>query len=134
MSKSEHNELVKQWISRAEEDFINARYTLSLKEDCPLGTICFHSQQCVEKYLKAMLTQDVIAFPRTHDLIELLNLFPLQNKPELALQDLAVLNRYAVEARYPGDWEPVTRQDAKEAFLAASQIRQTIRDALFSTE
>jgi HEPN domain-containing protein len=134
MSKSEHNELVKQWISRAEEDFINARYILSLKEDCPLGTICFHSQQCVEKYLKAMLTYDAIAFPRTHDLIELLNLFPLQNKPELALQDLAVLNRYAVEARYPGDWEPVTRQDAKEAFLAASQIRQTIRDALFSTE
>ena len=48
MSDPEKKHLVQQWIDRAEEDFVNARYILQLKEECPLGTVCFHSQQCVE--------------------------------------------------------------------------------------
>ncbi len=38
-----------QWMEKAEEDCRNAEYVLTLEEDCPLGTVCFHSQQCVEK-------------------------------------------------------------------------------------
>jgi HEPN domain-containing protein len=31
----------------------------------------FHAQQCVEKYLKALLVAPGLAFPRTHDLTAL---------------------------------------------------------------
>jgi HEPN domain len=51
----ETQELVDQWIVKAEHDLTTARHTLTLKEECPFHTICFHSQQCAEKYLKALL-------------------------------------------------------------------------------
>jgi hypothetical protein len=50
--KDELFTVVRQWVEKAEEDFRNAEYTLTLKERCPLNTVCFHAQQCVEKYLK----------------------------------------------------------------------------------
>lgn len=34
--------------------------------------VCFHSQQCVEKYLKALLQEYNIAFGKIHDLPVLL--------------------------------------------------------------
>ena len=48
-------QVVRQWVERAEEDLVNAEHTLTLEENCPVGTVCFHAQQCAEKYLKALL-------------------------------------------------------------------------------
>jgi HEPN domain-containing protein len=42
--------IVRQWVEKAEEDLINARHTLTLREHCPFSTVCFHAQQVVEKY------------------------------------------------------------------------------------
>src|SRR6266851_9756358 len=58
------------WIARAEEDFTLARSALRRKRPLIYGTT-FHAQQCVEKYLKALLLSYRQAFPRTHDLIAL---------------------------------------------------------------
>jgi HEPN domain-containing protein len=35
--------------------------------------VCFHLQQCIEKYLKARLNEAGIPFPKTHDLERLLD-------------------------------------------------------------
>lgn len=43
------------WIKKAEGDLKTAEHTLTLKERCPFDTVCFHAQQCAEKYLKALL-------------------------------------------------------------------------------
>lgn len=68
--------VVRQWVEKAEEDLTNAEYTLTLREKCPLGTVCFHAQQCAEKYLKALLTLHAVPFPKTHHLPELLPTSP----------------------------------------------------------
>jgi len=60
-----------QWVEKAEHDLRNAEHTLTLVDDCPFDTICFHAHQCVEKYFKAGLTAFGTEFPRTHDLTEL---------------------------------------------------------------
>ena len=44
------------------------------------GLVCFHLQQCLEKYLKARLVEAGLGFPRTHDLERLLD-FILLNEP-----------------------------------------------------
>ena len=49
---------VRQWIEKAEGDLRNAEHTLTLEQDCPLDTVCFHAQQCAEKYLKALRESD----------------------------------------------------------------------------
>ncbi|MBW8876798.1 MAG: HEPN domain-containing protein [Acidobacteria bacterium] len=45
----------KEWLFKADNDLANAAHTLKLGASCPTDTVCFHAQQCVEKYLKAVL-------------------------------------------------------------------------------
>lgn len=61
----------------------------------------FHAQQAVEKALKAVLSQAEVAFRRTHDLAELLDLLADSGLPAPPHADLLdELNPYAVEMRY----------------------------------
>lgn len=116
-----------QWAKKAENDLRNAQHTLKLEKDCPFDTVCFHAQQCAEKYLKAALAFHGIDFPRTHDLTELAAILPPGKFLGLASQSLKELNPYAVEARYPGDWEPQTREEAETAVKIAKKARGAIR-------
>jgi HEPN domain-containing protein len=77
---------IRRWVEKAEHDLRNAEYVLTLKENCPTDTVCFHCQQCAEKYLKALLVARGIAHPRTHDLVLLFNL--VQDQTDL-LQHIA---------------------------------------------
>lgn len=65
---------VAAWVHKAENDLRTAEYVLTMPSDCPTDTVCFHCQQAGEKYLKALLALHQVEFPRTHDLIALLNL------------------------------------------------------------
>jgi len=64
---------IRLWIEKAEQDFVSAGI-LSKRRAKLNDVVCFHSQQCVEKYLKALLIHHRVRFPKTHDLTELLNL------------------------------------------------------------
>ena len=120
-------ELVKGWIEKAENDLKNAEHTLKLTDDCPYDTVCFHSQQCAEKYLKALLTLKRIQFPRTHDLTELASLLPPDARLGSSPPDLAEITPYAVEARYPGAWEAIGREEALSAVKLAREVREAVR-------
>lgn len=63
--------VLREWITKAENDLKNAAQAILLKDECPTDTVCFHAQQCVEKYLKAVLVLHGIPFPKTHDVAEL---------------------------------------------------------------
>ncbi len=119
----------RRWVLTAEEDLLTARNMLALGKRSPYAVVAFHSQQCAEKYLKSLLTLRSIEFPRTHDLLELLRLLPRQGKIRGAA-DAAFLGRFAVEARYPGNHEPVTGADARRALGIARNIRKAVRALL----
>lgn len=122
--------VVRQWIERAEEDLRNAEYTLTLEKDCPFGTVCFHAELCVEKYLKALLVFQEIDFPKTHDIPELLTLLPVSLRPTLLAEEQEQLTDYATVTRYPGDWEPITRKDAEGVVEVARRVREAVRKHL----
>jgi len=63
-------EVVKAWFRKAENDLINAEHTMKMKNP-PYDTVCFHAQQCAEKYLKGFLTFHEIEFPKTHSIEDL---------------------------------------------------------------
>ncbi len=121
-------DVVRQWVDMAEHDLTNARHTLTLEEDCPYDTVCFHAQQCAEKYLKALLTYRGIDPPRTHDITELEALLPAGDR--VLPPGLHLLNPYAVETRYPGPWEPLEREDAVRAVEIGLAVRGTVRSLL----
>ena len=113
------------WVARAEEDFTLARSALRRKRPLMYGAT-FHAQQCVEKYIKALLAARGLVFPRTHDLAALSDLclqggIIIPVEPE-ALDRLAA---YAVQVRYPG--EDPTLDEAREALQVAQTVRRFVR-------
>jgi len=119
-----------RWAEKADHHLRNAEHTLLLEDDCPFDTVCFHAQQCVEKYLKAALIWRSVALPRTHDLRLLVQLAEEESGFALDLEMILPLNRYAVEARYPGEWEPIGREEAEESARVARLVRGIIRAIL----
>ena len=123
-------ELVEQWLGKAEEDLAAAEHLVASEE--PLwASAAFHAQQAAEKYMKAFLVHHQVEFRKTHDLGELLDLVATLDEPfAKSLGDLTILNPYGVDARYPGDYPDVRRQDAEEAVSLAGRVRQAVQRAL----
>jgi len=120
------------WVAAAEVD-----YELTIRSAVPPEIeegVCFHAQQCIEKYLKALLEDAGRPIPRTHDLGTLAEMVA-NLIPDLAPfePDLKTIGPFAVAVRYPGAdglWDD--RGDLKdEAELAARTmvaVRALIRE------
>jgi HEPN domain-containing protein len=121
--------LTSEWVNKAESDFATASRENRARKSPNFDAVCFHAQQCAEKYLKALLQESVIRFGRTHHLIALLDLlvsdFPSWELLRLQLQNL---NVYSVSIRYPG--ESADKAAAREALRLAILIREEARKAL----
>jgi HEPN domain-containing protein len=117
-------------VLRAEEDF-NAAKSLITYGASFISTVCFHSQQAAEKYLKAFLTYHQVEFPKTHDIDELLDMIaPIDSKLSESLRDVIILTNYGVDVRYPGDFPNVTSGDAQQAIQMAEKVRRLVLELL----
>jgi len=121
--------VVKEWVAKAENDLKSASYLLKMK-DCPVENVCFNAQQCVEKYLKALLITQGLEFPKTHDLGELLLLLPLRLRPPLDNEEQDRLTDYATVTRYPGNYEPISVTEARQAVKIARRVQREVRKLL----
>jgi HEPN domain-containing protein len=91
--------------------------------------VCFHAQQCAEKYLKALLQEEGIPFGKTHNLVILLDLLlPAEPSWEMLRHDMQVLNGFAVYVRYPG--ESADKATARDALALGRVIRSRARAQL----
>ncbi|MEX1205791.1 MAG: HEPN domain-containing protein [Dongiaceae bacterium] len=118
-----------EWVAKAENDLKTAAHTLKLGKDCPTDTVCFHAQQVVEKYLKALLTVQGNPFPKTHNVGELMAQLPARVRPRLSEDQQDVLTDYATGARYPG-WGPIPLAEARRAVAMARRVRADARRIL----
>lgn len=123
------NPLTQEWIDKAEGDFRTATREIKVTQDPSYDGVCFHAQQCVEKYLKANLQAAGIAFPKTHDLVVLVDL-SLSISPHLDQfrSRLRLLTLAAVEIRYPG--RSADQAMAEEFYQLGIEVRDVIRAIL----
>jgi HEPN domain-containing protein len=68
--------MTREWVAKAESDYDGACEALRSRKKSRRDRICFFSQQCIEKYLKARLTEAGGAFPRTHEFVHPVALMP----------------------------------------------------------
>jgi HEPN domain-containing protein len=121
--------LTLEWVAKAEGDFAMVEREARARKSPNYDGLCFHAQQCVEKYLKARLYEADIDFPKTHVLAVLLDLvLPLEPLWETFREHLIFLTGFAVSFRYPG--ESVDRSTALDARRRCRAFRQTAREAL----
>jgi HEPN domain-containing protein len=96
------------------------------------GTICFHAQQAVEKYLKAFLIYNNIDFPRTHDVDFLIQ--ECQQIDEKSFNiDLKSLTEFGVFFRYPDDFYVPGINETEEYIKIANLVSKKI-ERLISVE
>lgn len=118
-----------EWVDKAEGDFATAGRELQVKVNPNYDAVCFHAQQCAEKYLKARLQEASIFFGKTHDLSTLLDLLlPVEASWDALRADLQALTVFAVSYRYPG--ESADDSDARESVAKCQNIRLVVRKSL----
>ena len=85
--------------------------------------LCFDAQQAAEKSLKAVLVHRGVDFPKTHNIRSLLELVdPTGSQISKEIWEAMSLSHYAVETRYPGPAEPVTKREYREAVALAENV------------
>lgn len=110
------NALVTEWINKGDGDRFTAKRESEVIDAPNWDAVCFHAQQAVEKYLKALMQQEKIPISRTHDLTQLLrSLLPSYSDLEVLITDLEWLTAFSVEIRYPG--ESAIKEDAEQAIV-----------------
>jgi HEPN domain-containing protein len=124
-------EIIKEWISKADEDFEFA--LLNLREGKTFfSQICFHFQQASEKYLKSFIIAQELDFRKIHDLPLLLKICSSKDPSlEEIREDCEYLNPFYVDTRYPVHWPTnFSLHEAQKAHHSASRIRSIIKEKL----
>jgi len=118
-----------EWVAKAEGDFATMEREARARKNPNYDAVCFHAQQCVEKYLKARLCELDIAFPKIHDLPSLLNL-AVKNEPlwEAFRKDFSFLTNFGAAFRYPG--ESADKQMSRDAIKICQGFRKFVRQSL----
>jgi len=122
------NSRTAEWVNKAEQNYGAASILLAhgaLYDDL----VCNQAQQCGEKYMKAYLEEQNQTIQRTHDLVVLLS-EAIKLDPSFATiaVPLAIINRFAVDIRYPGDYAQAG--EAQQSFQQVTTIRTFLRSLL----
>ena len=121
--------VVTEWVEKAEGDFLTAGRELRARKSPNYDAVCFHAQQCAEKYLKAVLQENSERIPKIHFLLELLAMvLKFDGSYEFLKADLQILEDYSVRFRYPGHF--AEKDEAQSAYAAAGTTRKFIRQKL----
>ena len=123
--------VVQEWMELAQIDLKAAALLISNPD--LTSTVCFHSQQCTEKCLKAIIESKGVNPPKTHDLIRLYGM--VEDIVDFDEDILAQLNEVYIDSRYPAglgflpDGAP-TVEEAKSLMEYAEAVYQTIHKKL----
>jgi HEPN domain-containing protein len=121
--------ITRDWVKKAEDDFKVASQILRRRKDIVADAACFHCQQAIEKYLKARLVEGGIPFPRTHDLLQLLQLcLPVEPLWSAYTKAVDRLTDYAINFRYPGNSAKVS--EARLSLKDCKSLRREVRLSL----
>ena len=123
-------EAVRQWRAKALNDWTTVEILIK-SGHCPAEIACFHCQQYVKKLIKAILTQQGVEAPKTHDLRRLVQLV----RPAVAelskLGDAADrLTVHAVQTRYPDEFREIKIEEMDEIVSLAKKFGEILLPAL----
>ena len=115
-----------KWSEFAENDY-EAVILLSSSARPLLEIVCFHCQQCIEKYLKAFIVKCNGEIKKTHNLEDLCKICTVIDEDFVNIKELCIdLTDYAVETRYPYPFE-IDADDMKKAVKDMETVRNFIR-------
>lgn len=130
----DQTETARRWLIKADHDLKIGKGELTT-ENPATDAICFHMQQCVEKYLKGFLVFHGKEIERTHNISRILREC-IDIDLSFSEMDTPAVNRltlYATELRYPDDFYMPSIDETREAIQQAETIRMFVREKLRNT-
>lgn len=127
-------QITKEWLEAANLDIESSKYLL--QDERLTGHVAFHSQQAIEKSLKALIEESGDRIPKIHSLSKLFNISSLYLDFKFDEDLLIALDSLYIESRYPGEFgllpegKPTLKQAqmfhdfAHEIYLIAMQHLQ----------
>lgn len=122
-------DFVHGWLQKAEGDLRASEHLLEVSQG-DYFTTAFHAQQAAEKFLKAFLVHHQLAFPKTHDIQQLLEFAAkVDTTLKTELHSAIMLTPFGVEFRYPGE-EAADLETAQQAVHEAKRVKIAILERL----
>jgi HEPN domain-containing protein len=122
MASAESLESARSWMEKSAHDLETARLLIR-REKRLLDIAVYHCQQTAEKALKACLTANEIAFPKTHSLEDVLDLcLPANPDFEQFRDHCEKLTPLIHEFRYPDAGDQPDLNRAAEALQLAEDV------------
>ena len=119
------NGTVREWVDKAEADYLTAERELAAVEGPNYDAVCYHAQQCIEKLMKGSLIHFGVTPPRTHNLMWLNKLLrPVAPDWSASEDELDFLTRAGIAFRYPGS--AAETDDATEALAICRRLREAL--------
>jgi len=110
-------ERYESWISRAKSSYELSKATIS--NDIHLEDLCYQAQQAVEKALKGLLLYFGAEPEFTHNIGLLLNELGKYTEITDNIKGAIKLTNYAVQTRYPGEYDEITKTEYERAVKTA---------------
>jgi HEPN domain-containing protein len=128
-------QITNEWIEAASTDLESIGYLL--QNERLTGHVAFHSQQAIEKVLKAIIEENGDRVPKVHSLSKLFSncasLIDIQYEDDLVI----ALDSLYLESRYPGEFGLLpqgkpTLEQARQFYEFAKEIFQIVKNHLES--
>jgi len=122
-----------QWLNAAEDDL---RVVARIASDEQLThMVAFHSQQCIEKSLKAIIEEYELGHIRVHNLGRLFEIVRPKATFDADVVLIEKLDKLYLDARYPGElgllpYGKPTREDAQRFYRFAQSLYEQIKGTL----
>lgn len=119
-----------EWERFAEMDYTTANHLDKTLYPKQMEIICYHCQQCAEKYLKALTEHLGKEIEKTHDLGNLATtISEMLEVPQNVLVSCAKLTQYGVKIRYPQEFE-INENHVKAALADMENVRSWCKERI----
>ena len=117
-----------EWVKRAKSSLELAQ--AKIIRHIYYEDLCYQSQQAAEKALKGLLLYYGVEPEFTHNIEILLNeVKKFTDIPE-NIKETALLTSYAVQTRYPGEYDEITKEEYEKSIKIAQDCLQWVEDKI----
>jgi HEPN domain-containing protein len=120
------------WIDRAKSSYELSKATIS--NNIYFEDLCYQTQQATEKALKGLLIYYGVEPEFAHNIGILLN--ELEKYTEITdnIKESMELTNYAVQTRYPGSYDDITKKEYEKAVKIAKECLDWVENKIKENE